>query len=177
MTYVTEPTQVKSLDGRCRYLPDIRTEMIFGGTPLPEQKALLADAAKAPHIIVGTPGRIKALSEMGDLNLSKVKHFVLDECDRMLEALDMRGDVQAIFKKTPHDKQVLMFSATLSKETGVRGICKKFMQDVRPPACTLVAISAVLLPLRAAGGRLPSGHPATVHDESLYIFSLQSDNL
>lgn len=87
MTYVTEPTQVKSLDGRCRYLPDIRTEMIFGGTPLPEQKALLADAAKAPHIIVGTPGRIKALSEMGDLNLSKVKHFVLDECDRMLEAL------------------------------------------------------------------------------------------
>jgi hypothetical protein len=89
----------------------------------------------------------------------------------------MRGDVQAIFKKTPHDKQVLMFSATLSKETGVRGICKKFMQDVRPPACTLVAISAVLLPLRAAGGRLPSGHPATVHDESLYIFSLQSDNL
>jgi superfamily II DNA/RNA helicase len=44
----------------------------------------------------------------------------------------MREDVQAIFKKTPHDKQVLMFSATLSKETGVRNICKKFMQDVRP---------------------------------------------
>jgi len=122
--------QVKAEFNRfTKYLPDIRTEMIFGGTPLPEQKALLADAAKAPHIIVGTPGRIKALSEMGDLNLSKVKHFVLDECDRMLEALDMRGDVQAIFKKTPHDKQVLMFSATLSKETGVRGICKKFMQD------------------------------------------------
>jgi hypothetical protein len=87
----------------------------------------------------------------------------------------MRGDVQAIFKKTPHDKQVLMFSATLSKETGVRGICKKFMQDVRPPACTLVAISAVLLPLRAAGGRLPSGHPppSMTNHYTSSVFSLK----
>ena len=42
--------------------------------------------------------------------------------------LDMRRDVQEIFRGTPHDKQVMMFSATLSKET--REICKKFMQDV-----------------------------------------------
>ena len=41
---------------------------------------------------------------------------------------DMRADVQEIFKMTPHEKQVMMFSATLSKE--IRPICKKFMQDV-----------------------------------------------
>jgi ATP-dependent RNA helicase UAP56/SUB2 len=41
---------------------------------------------------------------------------------------DMRKDVQDIFKLTPHDKQVMMFSATLSKE--IRPVCKKFMQDV-----------------------------------------------
>jgi superfamily II DNA/RNA helicase len=41
---------------------------------------------------------------------------------------DMRKDVQDIFKMTPHDKQVMMFSATLSKE--IRPVCKKFMQDV-----------------------------------------------
>ena len=40
----------------------------------------------------------------------------------------MRRDVQEIFKLTPHDKQVMMFSATLSKE--IRPVCKKFMQDV-----------------------------------------------
>ncbi|KAE9463400.1 hypothetical protein C3L33_04689, partial [Rhododendron williamsianum] len=40
---------------------------------------------------------------------------------------DMRKDVQEIFKMTPHDKQVMMFSATLSKE--IRPVCKKFMQD------------------------------------------------
>ena len=41
---------------------------------------------------------------------------------------DMRADVQEIFKMTPHDKQVMMFSATLSKD--IRPVCKKFMQDV-----------------------------------------------
>jgi len=41
---------------------------------------------------------------------------------------DMRRDVQEIFKMTPHDKQVMMFSATLSK--AIRPVCKKFMQDV-----------------------------------------------
>lgn len=52
----------------------------------------------------------------------------------------MRRDVQEIFKMTPHEKQVMMFSATLSKE--IRPVCRKFMQDVswfeiniKPPAC------------------------------------------
>ena len=42
--------------------------------------------------------------------------------------IDMRRDVQEIFKLTPHEKQVMMFSATLNKE--IRPVCKKFMQDV-----------------------------------------------
>lgn len=41
---------------------------------------------------------------------------------------DMRRDVQEIFRMTPHEKQVMMFSATLSKE--IRPVCRKFMQDV-----------------------------------------------
>jgi ATP-dependent RNA helicase UAP56/SUB2 len=39
----------------------------------------------------------------------------------------MRNDVQAIFRATPAHKQVMMFSATLSKE--IRSVCKKFMQN------------------------------------------------
>lgn len=42
----------------------------------------------------------------------------------------MRRDVQEIFKMTPQEKQVMMFSATLPKE--LRVVCKKFMQEVRP---------------------------------------------
>jgi ATP-dependent RNA helicase UAP56/SUB2 len=40
----------------------------------------------------------------------------------------MCGDVREIFKMTRHEKQVLMFTATLSKE--IRPVCKKFMQHV-----------------------------------------------
>lgn len=40
----------------------------------------------------------------------------------------MRRDVQEIFKMTPYDKQVMMFSATLRKD--IRPVCKKFMQNV-----------------------------------------------
>ena len=47
---------------------------------------------------------------------------------KLLPPPDMRRDVQEIFRATPHEKQVMMFSATLSKE--IRPVCKKFMQDV-----------------------------------------------
>jgi hypothetical protein len=46
----------------------------------------------------------------------------------MLAELSMRKDVQSIFRATPHEKQVMMFSATLDKE--VRPVCRKFCQDV-----------------------------------------------
>jgi len=79
---------------------------------------------KPPHVIVGTPGRILALVKRKELDLSNLKIFTLDECDKMLEEtgklslpyflLDMRGDVQQIFKQTPFQKQVMMFSATMA---------------------------------------------------------------
>lgn len=86
-----------------------------------------------PHIVVGTPGRVLDLATRDKgpkLTLNKVKHFVLDECDRMLSELSMRRDVQKIFTLTPHEKQVMMFSATLDK--AIRPICRKFCQDVSP---------------------------------------------
>ncbi|KAG8459437.1 hypothetical protein KFE25_013073 [Diacronema lutheri] len=108
-----------------RYLPDVKSRVFYGGVPVSEHKAILK--SDPPHVIVGTPGRVLQLSRDKDLPLGKVKHFVLDECDKMLEQLDMRKDVQDIFKMTPHEKQVMMFSATLSKE--MRAVCKRFMQD------------------------------------------------
>ena len=148
------------------YLPDIKVAVFYGGVSIKTHKDLLKN--ECPHIVVGTPGRILALARDKDLGLKHVRHFILDECDKMLESLgmyafcvqsvfcdlenfwisylcyiacfqsshsasflsltDMRRDVQEIFKMTPHDKQVMMFSATLSKE--IRPVCKKFMQDV-----------------------------------------------
>ena len=54
----------------------------------------------------------------------------------------MRKDVQDIFKATPHEKQVMMFSATLNTE--MRTVCKKIMQVAAPasaaPACATPSI-------------------------------------
>jgi len=107
------------------YLPNIKTAVMFGGIPIQTNKTTLEK--DKPHIIIGTPGRILQLVEEKTLDLKHLKHFVLDECDKMLESLDMRRDVQKIFKMTPHDKQIMMFSATLSDD--VRPICKKFMHN------------------------------------------------
>ncbi|TRM62864.1 P-loop containing nucleoside triphosphate hydrolase protein [Schizophyllum amplum] len=110
-----------------KYMPDIRVSTFYGGTPVSKDAELLRDKARCPHIIVATPGRLNALVRDKTLDAKNVKHFVLDECDKMLEQLDMRRDVQEIFRATPHHKQVMMFSATLAKE--IRATCKKFMAN------------------------------------------------
>jgi len=108
-----------------KYMPQIKVGVFFGGLPIQKDEEVLKN--NCPHIVVGTPGRILALVRSKKLNLKHLKHFILDECDKMLELLDMRRDVQEIYRNTPHGKQVMMFSATLSKD--IRPVCKKFMQD------------------------------------------------
>lgn len=110
-----------------KYLPDVKTAVFYGGTPMAKDIELLKNKEQYPNIIVGTPGRLNALVRDKVLSLRNIKHFVLDECDKMLDQIDMRRDVQEIFRSTPAEKQVMMFSATLSQE--IRPICKKFMRN------------------------------------------------
>merc|ERR1711937_1055448 len=98
---------------------------VYGGMPIAKDKEMLKDSC--PHILIGTPGRVLGLLREKGLKLEKCAQFVLDECDKCLDKLDMRKDVQQIFIETPKKKQVMMFSATMTTET--RALCKKFMQD------------------------------------------------
>lgn len=108
-----------------KYLAAAKVAVIFGGVPVAQHVKLLAD--EKPNIVVGTPGRVADLIEKGALKVDRIKHFILDECDKMLETVDMRTTVQKIFLRTPHEKQVMMFSATMAPD--VRAICHKFMND------------------------------------------------
>ncbi|KAL7989320.1 hypothetical protein Chor_011986 [Crotalus horridus] len=125
--------QIEPLDGQIskeyerfsKYMTNVKVSVFFGGLSIKKDEEVLKK--NCPHIVVGTPGRTLALVRNKTLNLRNVKHFVLDECDKMLEQLDMRRDVQEIFRLTPPEKQCMMFSATLSKE--IRPVCRKFMQD------------------------------------------------
>merc|ERR1711865_117419 len=103
----------------------VKCAVVYGGIPIAKDKEMLKD--DCPHVLIGTPGRVLALANDGDLKLDKLTHFILDECDKCLEKLDMRGDIQKIFMQTTKKKQVMMFSATMDKD--VRDICKKFMNE------------------------------------------------
>lgn len=106
-----------------KFMPEVKTCLLLGGVPEKEQKALL----KTAHIVVGTPGRVESMVRDGALNLKHLKRFILDECDSLLIPLEMRQSVQQIFAKTPHTKQVMMFTATLPVE--IRAVCRKFTQN------------------------------------------------
>jgi ATP-dependent RNA helicase UAP56/SUB2 len=110
-----------------KYMPDVKTEVFYGGVPIKKDIEILKNKETCPHIVVGTPGRLTALVRDGAINLKHVKNFVIDECDNVLESINMRRDVQEIFRATPFQKQVMMFSATLANE--MRPICKKFMKN------------------------------------------------
>ncbi|OIR59184.1 MAG: ATP-dependent RNA helicase SUB2 [Amphiamblys sp. WSBS2006] len=108
-----------------KYMPEVKTDVFYGGVSVQENEKVLSTAP--PNIVVGTPGRIRLLVREKKMSLGKCKFFIVDECDKVLGALDMRRDIQEIFLATPKEKQTMMFSATLSKD--IRPICKKFMRD------------------------------------------------
>ena len=59
--------------------------MFFGGLAIAKDEQVLK--SNCPNIVVGTPGRILALVRSKKLVLKHLKHFILDECDKMLEQL------------------------------------------------------------------------------------------
>ncbi|KAH6798324.1 DEAD/DEAH box RNA helicase family protein [Perilla frutescens var. frutescens] len=109
------------------YLPDIKVAVFYGGVSIKIHKDLLKN--ECPHIVVGTPGRILALARDKDLSLKNVRHFVLDECDKMLESLDMRRDVQEIFKMTPHDKQFYL-NFEVYNVSVIPAFCKRHPMEI-----------------------------------------------
>ncbi len=79
-----------------KYMPTIKVGVFFGGISIMKDEKTLK--TNCPHIVVGTPGRTLALMKNKTLNLKNVKHFILDECDKMLEQLGKQMD-HYIFNK------------------------------------------------------------------------------
>lgn len=104
----------KQLQGFSYYLPVSGTS-IYGGTDgdiyQQQRKALKTGT----DIVVATPGRMLQHISMGNVDLSKVSFFVLDEADRMLD-MGFFDDIMQIVKKLPSERQNLLFSATMPKE-------------------------------------------------------------
>ncbi len=83
---------------------------LIGGTPLREDEALLRHY---PQVIIATPGRMCDHIERGTVWLDYLEILVLDEADRMLD-MGFSAQLNRVLDQTPHSRQTLLFSATLS---------------------------------------------------------------
>ncbi|MFK8060736.1 MAG: DEAD/DEAH box helicase [Polaribacter sp.] len=88
---------------------NLRTTAVFGGVSLEPQKEILA---KGVDILIATSGRLIDLQMQGNVDLSFVEIFVLDEADLMLD-MGFIKDVKKIESLCPKKKQTLLFSATI----------------------------------------------------------------
>ena len=82
--------------------------------------------SKGADIIVATPGRLISHINLGNIDLSKVSFFILDEADRMLD-MGFYSDIMTIAKQLPKERQTMLFSATMPEE--IRRLASEILND------------------------------------------------
>lgn len=100
----------------------LRPVVVYGGASI---NAQVQELRRGADLIVGTPGRILDLVERGALNLSRIRMFVLDEADLMLD-MGFIEDIERIMALAPRDKQTMLFSATMPRE--ISDIARRHMK-------------------------------------------------
>lgn len=98
---------------------------IYGGQPMFIQ---LRELDHGAQVIVGTPGRVMDHLNRKSLDLSKITTLVLDEADEMLK-MGFKDDIEAILATTPAEKQVALFSATMSPE--IRRVASRHLKNAQ----------------------------------------------
>lgn len=97
--------------------------LAIGGAFMREQ---IMDIKRDPHIIVGTPGRIKDLANRKVINFGQMDTLVLDEVDRMLD-MGFINDIRDIVDRIPDNRQTLFFSATMDRK--IEALVDTFLTD------------------------------------------------
>jgi ATP-dependent RNA helicase RhlE len=117
----------------------IRCEVVFGGVGKRPQVTALR---RGVDVLVATPGRLLDLMGDGEVDLSQVEMFVLDEADRMLD-MGFIPDVRRITKALPGERQTLLFSATQPRE--IRKLATQLLHE--PVEVAVDPISSTVEPL------------------------------
>jgi ATP-dependent RNA helicase DeaD len=102
---------------------DVWAVPIYGGVSIQGQ---VQELRKNPPIVVGTPGRMIDQMKRGHLDIRGAGMVVLDEADRMLD-MGFIEDIEYILERTPRDKQVSLWSATIDDRTLY--LSRKHMKD------------------------------------------------
>ncbi|NRA39664.1 MAG: DEAD/DEAH box helicase [Planctomycetes bacterium] len=105
------------------HLKGFHVAPIYGGTDYSGQ---LRQLRRGVHVVVGTPGRVMDHMRKGTLDLSNLKHLVLDEADEMLR-MGFVDDVEWILEQCSDDHRTALFSATMP--TAIKRIAKKYLNN------------------------------------------------
>jgi len=125
----------------------LRTAVLIGGVPIHSQ---IQAIYRHPNIIIATPGRLNDHLQQKTVSLKNVRIVVLDEADRMLD-MGFAPQIQKIFKELPHERQTMLFSATI------------------PPAIMKMAATYLKVPLRIEVA--PTGSIAEHLTQEIFIIS------
>jgi len=120
----------------------IRPLVVFGGVGKGPQ---IRELQRGVDVLVATPGRLLDLMNDGYVQLRDVEFFVLDEADRMLD-MGFITDVKRIERALPHDRQTLMFSATMPPP--IRRLAEELLDD--PVNLAVDPVSSTVEPIEQA---------------------------
>lgn len=101
----------QALQGFAYYM-NISCAAIYGGNDGIRYEQERRSLQQGADIVIATPGRLISHLQLGNLDLSRTTHFILDEADRMLD-MGFAEDIQTIVKQLPQQRQTILFSATM----------------------------------------------------------------
>ena len=105
----------QAMQGFSYYLSNVSSIAVYGGNDGIRYEQEKRSMQSGADVIIATPGRLISHITLGNIDLSKVSFFILDEADRMLD-MGFCDDILQIAKQLPKKHQTIMFSATMPKD-------------------------------------------------------------
>lgn len=105
----------QAIQGFSYYLNGVSCVAVYGGNDGNRYDQELKSLSLGANLVIATPGRFISHMSLGNVDLSKVSFFILDEADRMLD-MGFSEDIMTIQKNLPKTCQTIMFSATMPKK-------------------------------------------------------------
>lgn len=125
----------QAMQGFGYYLDGISSVAVYGGNDGNRYDQEMKSLKMGADVVIATPGRLISHIRMGNVDMSKVSFFVLDEADRMLD-MGFSEDIMQIASYLPKDRQTIMFSATMPDK--IQQLAKSLLHD---PVEVKIAVS------------------------------------
>lgn len=116
----------QAMQGFGYYLQDVSSVAVYGGNDGNRYDQELKSLRMGADVVIATPGRLITHISLGNVDLSKVSFFILDEADRMLD-MGFSEDINTIASKLPKTCQTIMFSATMPEK--IEELAKILLKD------------------------------------------------